>query len=103
MKFSAALAVALGVFIGAGAARAADISIVGKKLIIVDKMVLAGKAKAVFVAKDALVTKGTGTDTSQISAQLDVSYDSTAGAFLAPQGSNWLVNKDTVAKYVKAR
>ena len=91
---------ALGVFVGSGTARAADISIIGKKLIIVDKLTLANKAKAVFVAKDPNITKGTGTDPAQISARLDISYDSAAGAFLAPQGPNWLVNKDTVAKYV---
>jgi hypothetical protein len=84
----------------AGAARAADIPITGLKLVIVDKLNVAGKAKAVFVAKHPGVTKGSGTDETQISAEIDVSYDSASGVFLAPQGSQWLANKSTVAKYV---
>jgi len=95
-----AVAVAFGVIVGAGLASAADISIAGKKLVVVDKIVAATKAKAVFVAKDPAVTKGSGIDPAQLDAELDVSYDSASGVFLAPQGSGWLVNKPTVAKYV---
>jgi hypothetical protein len=100
MRSSLAGAVAFGMVVGAGIAHAADVSVVGKKLVIVDKVTLASKAKAVFVCKDPGVTKGTGTDPAQISAELDVSYDSASGSFLAPQGSNWIINKSTVAKYV---
>ena len=61
------------VLLGAtGAARATDIPITGLKLIVVDKTVLASKAKAVFVAKDPAVTKGAGTDPAQIEATLAV-------------------------------
>ncbi|HWP66845.1 MAG TPA: hypothetical protein VNO26_13115 [Candidatus Limnocylindria bacterium] len=70
------------------------------KLIIVDKLVASGSAKAVFVAKDGAVTKGTGTNVSSVSSQLDISFDSESGSFVNPSGANWLVNKSTVAKYV---
>jgi hypothetical protein len=99
VRIAAAVIVALGM-IAAGVAHAADIPVASKKLIIVDKTVLATKAKAVFVAKDPAITKGSGTDPAQIGGELDVSYDSASGVFLAPQGSNWLINKSTVAKYV---
>jgi len=100
MREFVSIAVALGLLTSVGVSQAADIQIAGKKLVIVDKLVAATKAKAVFVAKDPGVTKGSGTDPAQIDAQLDISYDSASGVFLAPQGSGWLVNKTTVAKYV---
>ena len=90
-------ALALGATRVAGAA---DIPITGLKLIVVDKNVAAGKAKAVFVAKDEAVTKGTGTDAADIEATLDVAYDAVSGTFDMPQGARWVVNKATVAKYV---
>jgi cysteine-rich repeat protein len=74
------------------------------KLIVVDRG--ANGAKAVFVAKDAAITKGAGTSTATIGVTLDVAYDNgtdpaSAGQFVAAAGStNWLVNKSTVAKYV---
>ena len=83
----------------AGITSAADVPITGLKLIVVDKT-SAGKAKAVFVAKDLAVTKGSGTDASQIAAILDVSYDTVSGSFDMPQGAGWLVNSASVAKYV---
>jgi hypothetical protein len=95
--------VVLGTLLGGGlvgAARAADISIAGRKLVIVDKLNATGRAKVVFVATHPGVTKGSGTNQAQISVQLDLSYDSASGAFLGPQGSGWLTNKDTIAKYV---
>src|SRR5262245_51677641 len=81
-------------------ARAADVPITGLKLIVVDKMTAAGKAKAVFVAKDAAVAKGSGTNPADIDATLDVAFDAESGAFAMPQGANWIANKATVAKYV---
>lgn len=84
----------------AGTVRAADIPIAGRKVVVVDKMNAVGKAKAVFVAKHPGATKGSGTDVTQIDVEFELSYDSVSGAFLAPQGSGWLVNKATVAKYV---
>jgi hypothetical protein len=103
------LSLALAAFVLSSiAARAADIAIVPTKLIVVDKLDKAGKAKTVFVAKDAGVTKGVGTDVDQIAARLSVEYanGSASGVFIAPLGASvdkspgWLVNKDTVAKYV---
>ena len=83
-----------------GTARAVDVPIPALKLIIVDKTAAAGKAKAVFVAKDASIAKGTGTDPMQIEATLDVAYDAVRGSFVMPAGSKWLVNSDSVGKYV---
>src|SRR5262245_47949080 len=94
----------IGVLLHGAASHAANVGVAGTKLIIVDKGV--NGAKAVFVAKDTAVTKGAGTNESTIGGTLDVTYDngvdaSTSGAFLAPAGSpNWVVNKETVAKYV---
>jgi hypothetical protein len=88
-------------------ATAATIGVIPKKLIVVDKLTAASKAKVVYVSKDQAsgITKGTGTDAAQISVQFDVVYGSAAGSFTLPQGvsngtDGWLVNKDAVAKYV---
>jgi hypothetical protein len=101
-------ALALGLTPGA---RGADIGVDAKKLIIVDKLVAAGKAKTVFVSKDQTsgITKGVGTNVDGISVTFDFAYTgvggATAGRFEAAQGASngtdgWLVNKDAVAKYV---
>lgn len=97
--FVLGLAAAAGMTFAA-TAQAVDIPITPLKLIIVDKLVASSSAKAVFVAKDADVTKGSGTDASVISSQLDISFDAESGSFVNPSGANWLVNKSTVAKYV---
>jgi hypothetical protein len=81
------------------AAHATDVPVVGLKLIVVDKGML-GSAKAVFVSKDAGITKGVDTDPAAIFAELGIAYDAASGAFAMPPGAGWLVNKDTVAKYV---
>jgi len=80
--------------------RAADVPIRGLKLIVVDNTIVGGRAKATFVTKDPNVMKGTGTDAEQITAILYVAYDNVRGAFSMSQGENWLVNSDSVAKYV---
>ena len=90
---------------GAIRAGAADVGVTPTKLIVVDKSSASGTAKAVFVAKDAAIDKGPGTDAALIGAQLQMSYDNgvdagVSGLFAAPQGTKWLVNKTTVAKYV---
>jgi cysteine-rich repeat protein len=90
---------------GAWQVKAADIGVPPTKLIVVDKTIASGTAKAVFVAKDPNIDKGSGTDTATISGQLQMKYDNgvnapITGAFQAPSGGNWLVNKTTVAKYV---
>ena len=91
---------------GAPSVCIAPVAVSALKLIIVDKLTAASSAKAVFVAKDGAITKGTGTNTSTIGVTLDFTYNNSsdppsAGQFVASAGSpNWLVNKDTVAKYV---
>jgi cysteine-rich repeat protein len=93
----------------AGVADAADIGVAAKKIVVVDKLASSGKAKAVFAAKDAGVTKGAGTDTSTIALDLFFGYQGTqgpaSGQFVVPPGpsdgeAGWIVNKDTVAKFV---
>lgn len=98
--FVVGLAVAAGMTFTASKALAVDIPVIPLKLIIVDKLVASGSAKAVFVVKDPAVTKGPGTNVAVILSQLDVSYDAESGSFVNPSGAEWLVNKDTVAKYV---
>jgi hypothetical protein len=94
------LAAAFCMSFAASKALAVDISVAGKKLIIVDKTASTGAAKAVYVVKDPNVTKGTATDVATISSQLDIYYGASHGTWVNPSGANWLVNKDTVAKYV---
>lgn len=81
------------------------IPVAATKLIVVDKVALTTKAKAVYVAKDLGSTKGSGTNVATIDARLDFTYDATSGAFVVPAGASngtdgWKVNKKTVAKYV---
>jgi len=81
---------------------ATNVGITGKKLVIVDKLTAAGKAKIAYVAKDLPADKGATNDPTQISATLE--YQSStlgaSGSASMPQGAGWLVNKSTVAKYV---
>lgn len=88
----------------AGAAGAADIPVTPTKLIVIDKLSAATKAKTVFVAKDPAATKGAGLDPELISVQFDAKYSngSAAGAFTIPAGTanGWVANKATVAKFV---
>ena len=96
--FGIGLAVAA---ITAGPAMAStDISVTGLKLIILDKLAAASKAKIVFVTKDGAVNKGSGTNPATIDAQLDITGTTGPGSCTMPSGANWLVNKSTVAKYV---
>ena len=88
----------LVLLLGAAVALAADVPIVGLKLIVIDKGG-SGAAKTVFVAKDVAITKGTGTDPTQIEATFEIAYDSASGAYLMPQGGKWSGNKATAAKY----
>ena len=83
-----------------GSAHATNVPITGLKLIVVDKTVAAGQARAAFVAKDPAITKGDGTDPSQIQSTLRIKYDGTAGTFDLPTGGNWLRNTFLVSKYV---
>ena len=83
-------------------ALAQDAGVPGTKLVIVDKIAATGKAKTVFVTKgDPDITKGIDGDPALIEGSLEVFYTDTpsvAGTFVVP--APWLVNKDTVAKYV---
>jgi hypothetical protein len=88
-------------------ATAAEIGVVGKKFIIVDKLSTAGKAKIVYVSKDqtAGITKGTSTNTSSISVVFDYTYDSAVGRIDIGSGEfngtiGWKTNRATVAKFV---
>jgi Regulator of Chromosome Condensation (RCC1) repeat protein len=78
------------------------VPISGAKLIVVDKVASAGRAKVVFVAKDAVITKGPGTDSAQIDAKMHVAFDAVDGRFDMPQGANWVANSATVARYVNS-
>jgi hypothetical protein len=95
---------AVGALAFGGIAKAANIGVLGTKLIVVDKG--ASGAKAVFVAKDPAVSKGAGTDPTTIGVTFDFTYDNGidttgVGQFVAAAGlPEWLVNKATVAKYV---
>src|SRR6185369_8115011 len=94
--FVLGMAAAAGMTFAASSAMAVDVPVTPLKLIIVDKLVASSSAKAVFVVKDAAVTKGTATNVATISSQLDISYDAENGSFVNPAGPRWLVNKDTV-------
>jgi hypothetical protein len=91
----------LGVVLAASCPVAADDHpVVGLKLIIVDKMASSGTAEIIFVTKDAAVSKGAATDLGQISATLNVAYDTVFGSSAMPTGDAWRVNTATVAKYL---
>jgi hypothetical protein len=89
----------LAVVFAAGSAMAVEVGITGKKLVIVDKLTAAGKAKIAYVAKDTPANKGA--DTGTISAS--IAYQSptlgSSGGAAMPSGG-FIVNKATVAKYV---
>jgi hypothetical protein len=75
------------------------ISVVGTKLIVVDRMATASKAKVVFVSKDPHVQKAIGF-ANPIDAQLDIAYDAVSGSLVMAAGLEWIVNESDVAKYV---
>ena len=85
------------------AGHAADAGVTGRKLIVVDKLAAANKAKVVFVSKlDAGIDKGAAGDPALLDGTFEVFYEdapgSVTGTFVMP--APWLVNKDAVAKYV---
>jgi hypothetical protein len=89
------------------AAPAAEIGVIGRKLVIVDKVAAAGLAKVVYVSKDraAGITKGSGTDQAGIEATFVVGYAAAAGRIHMPSGAfaaaeGWQVSGPTVAKFV---
>ena len=84
---------------GGAACQVGDIPITGTKLVVVDKLATASKAKIVFVAKDPAITKGataplatvraftaaSGDPDLDIEARVDVAYNDTNGTFLMPE------------------
>jgi hypothetical protein len=100
---------AIGGFMVAVQAKAADIGVSAKKYIAIDKEIAAGKSKTVYVAKVPEADKHSN-DVNDISVQLSIQYVGTLGnaaaSFEVPSGESvnkspgWLVNKDTVAKFV---
>jgi hypothetical protein len=101
--FRRALVVALSSLIGLPAvARSTDLPVTGLKLIVVDNLAATGKAKAVFVSRDAGVDKGPAGDPPGLTGAFEVFYTdspTTFGSWQMPAAS-WVVNKTTVAKYV---
>jgi len=81
-----------------------DHPVVPRKLVVVDKLATTSSAKAVYVVRDPGVAKGDATDANKIRARLDLAYQGGAesGALAVGCGSatGWVVNKDTVAKFV---
>src|SRR5262245_34162092 len=99
MAAAPAVAVLAALSFWAPSATAADYSIPGLTLIVVDK-VATGRAKAVFVSRDPGIGKGAGNDPGQIEAVLSITYGGGSGRFDMPAGSGWLVNQASGAKYV---
>jgi hypothetical protein len=90
---------------------ALELGVSGRKLIVLDKLAAASKAKIVFVSADqtAGITKGAGTDVADIEVAFEYRYGNggAAGMFVVPAGASaggaapgWKVNRATVAKYV---
>jgi len=82
---------------------AADLGVAGRKLILIDKVATAGKAKVVFVAKgDPGIAKGPGGDPADVDGSFEVFYrsggSSVDGTFVLP--APWIVDSAAVAKYV---
>jgi len=103
------LVFAVSAMVGSTVAQGANIGVIGKKFIIVDKVTTAGKAKVVYVSKDttAGITKGTSTSAEGIDATFDFAYDATAGQVFMQAGDvdpgdteGWKTNKPTVAKFI---
>jgi hypothetical protein len=98
-------AVAFGLSTGTGAGPCSGtlVPVMPTKLIVLDKLATSSKAKAVFVAKDPGITKGSGTDPANISVEFTAAYanDAASGSFELPAGdAGWLANNGSVAKFV---
>src|SRR5262249_26068404 len=78
--------------------------VAGTKLVVIDKLVTAGRAKVSFLARDAAITKGTGTDAGAIQAAFTAAYGtsgSATGSFFVPRGdTGWVANDPDAAKFV---
>jgi hypothetical protein len=85
---------------------AADVPIVARKLLVIDRPGDVAKSRVSFVAKDPAVTKGTGVDPEDISARLTVAYPgaTATGVVSIPSGAanGWSTNTEALAKYKNA-
>ena len=87
------------------AANADDLGVAGRKLIILDKITAAQKAKTVFVSKgDDGIEKGAAGDPAQLAGSFEWSYltdePQAVSGFFGMPSSNWTVNTEAVAKFV---
>jgi hypothetical protein len=91
-----------------GPVRAENRGITGRKLVIVDRTEFSNRAVVRFLSVDALVSKGFGTSTGDISAAIDITIEAPqhpliAGSFDIPEGfsttAGWRVNNSTIAKF----
>jgi len=97
------LLVAGALWLCATQALAADVGVTARKLFIQDFMASQSKAKVKLYSRyDPGITKGSGLDPADISAQVDIAYvnGATTGTFLMPAGAFWLVNNPRIAMYV---
>jgi hypothetical protein len=83
---------------------AARIGITAKKLLVLDKLASAGKAKVLLVSTDAYVSKGDGSDLGDISASMVAAYDQARGEFSVPPGpfdgqAGWIANDIRGARF----
>jgi len=88
--------------------RAENRGITGRKLVVVDKTEFSNRSAVKFLSVDALVSKGFGTSTGDISATVDITIEAPqhpviAGAFDIPAGysttAGWRVNSSSIAKF----
>jgi hypothetical protein len=56
-------------------AGATDVPTTARKLVVVDQLDVAGRAKLLYVVKDRSVTKGAGTGVDEIGVQFHVAYE----------------------------
>jgi hypothetical protein len=103
MRRTIGLVFVLGVALGA---QGADLGVAGRKLVLLDKLATAGRAKTVFVVRgDAGIAKGAAGDPGQLAGRFVWFYTdaptSVGGAFdLANAGAGAWVANGRAAKYV---
>ena len=91
------------------AAQAADIGVAARKLVVVDKVDVTGRARTVFLATDPAVDKGSASDPDAIRARFDVHYGSDRAVFVAPSNleagaptAGWRQNDARTARFAVA-
>ncbi|HWP64972.1 MAG TPA: hypothetical protein VNO26_03550 [Candidatus Limnocylindria bacterium] len=100
----------LGVLLASLApARAENVGITGRKLVVIDKLEFSNKAAVRFFSLDSRIDKGDGLLAANIGATFDITIEALnhppiAGAFSIPTGfsetAGWRVNRPTLAKFV---